>query len=36
MFVLGVVVGVIITGIAGVFVLAWVSAKAYELGVKDE
>lgn len=36
MFILGVVVGVIITVIAGIFVLAWVCDRAYELGKKDE
>ena len=36
MFVLGVIVGATITCIAGIFALAWVSAKAYELGRRDQ
>jgi len=36
MFVLGVIVGITITCVAGIFALAWVSAKAYELGRRDE
>ena len=36
MFVLGIIVGAIITCVAGVFLLVWVSARAYEMGRKDE
>ena len=36
MFVLGVIVGVIITVTIGIVVLAWVCDRAYELGRKDE
>jgi len=36
MFVLGVIVGVIVTCAVGFFVLVWVAKKSYMLGRKDE